>query len=427
MRRRQRSHFRYSLAVNKDSRSGLRAKPRRVILCVLDSVGIGDAPDAAEFGDAGANTLAHTARAAGGLNVPCLESLGLGHLADIEGVEAVLSPRAAYGRLTEKSPGKDTTTGHWELAGCVLEEPFPLFPEGFPQSLLNDFTAATGYGVLGNKPASGTVIIDELGDEHLRTGRPIVYTSGDSVFQIAAHEESFGLDELYRCCTVARELVDALGVGRVIARPFVGQPGSFQRTSRRRDYSRRPPVPTVLDDLQGAGKTVVGVGKIHDIFAGAGVSQKLPTANNRQGVERTIEAMEALDEGLIFTNLVDFDALYGHRRDPAGYARCLEEFDAQLPHMLDALQPDDLLILTADHGNDPTMPGTDHTRERVPLLVVGSNAAAGVDAAGVNLGTGDTFADIAATLRDVFDLPPSQVGHSLLPKLVGSPSAANVS
>ena len=268
------AHFRYSLEVNKHSESDARAKPRRVILCVLDSVGVGDAPDAAEFGDAGANTLANMARAVGGLELPCLESLGLGHLADIVGVEPVTSPRAAYGRLTERAPGKDTTTGHWEIAGCVLEEPFPLFPQGFPQSLLDDFAAQTGHGVLGNRPASGTVIIDELGEEHLRTGHPIVYTSGDSVFQIAAHEDAFGLDELYRCCAVARELVDPLGVGRVIARPFVGEPGSFTRTSRRRDYSRRPPAPTVLDDLQAAGKTVVGVGKIHDIFAGAGITEK---------------------------------------------------------------------------------------------------------------------------------------------------------
>lgn len=381
---------------------------------VLDSVGLGDAPDAAAMGDDGANTLGNTARAVGGLSLPHLQALGLGHLTTIEGVPPCPSPSAAFGRLTERSAGKDTTTGHWEIAGCPVDTPFPTFPEGFPAQLLARFEAATGHGVLGNRPASGTVIIDELGEEHLRTGRPIVYTSGDSVFQLAAHEEAFGLDELYRCCAVARELVDDLGVGRVIARPFVGEVGSFRRTSRRRDYSRRPPQPTVLDALEGAGHTVVGVGKIHDIFAGAGVTEKIPTADNREGVQRTVEVMARLDAGLIFTNLVDFDALYGHRRDPQGYARCLEDFDRQLPSLLEALRPSDVLILTADHGNDPTMPGTDHTRERVPLLVCGPAAAAGVD-----LGTGDSFADIAATLRDIFDLPPSSHGQSFLPKIGG--------
>lgn len=378
---------------------------------VLDSVGVGDAPDAEHFGDLGADTLGNLSRAVGGLRLPCLESLGLGHLGTIAGVPPCAAPVAAYGRLTERSAGKDTTTGHWEIAGVPIAQPFPLFPDGFPQDLLAAFEAATGHGVLGNRPASGTVIIDELGEEHLRSGRPIVYTSGDSVFQIAAHEDAFGLDELYRCCEIARTLVDPLGVGRVIARPFVGQPGSFQRTGRRRDYSRRPPRPTVLDAMTAAAEPVVGVGKIHDIFAGAGVTEKVPTADNREGVEATLEVMGRLRRGLIFTNLVDFDALYGHRRDPEGYARCLETFDTLLPSILKALDPEDLLILTADHGNDPTMPGTDHTRERVPLLVVGGQAA------GVDLGTGETFADIAATLRHIFDLPAADAGQSFLQKI----------
>ncbi len=394
------------------SQSQAPAPLSRVILIVLDSVGVGGAPDAAAFGDQGANTLVHTARAVGGLHLPNLAALGLGHLASIEGVAPRAAPQAAFGRLTELSAGKDTTTGHWEIAGLPTAIPFPVFPEGFPQELLKRFTDATGHRVLGNVPASGTEIIDRLGEEHLRTGRPIVYTSGDSVLQIAAHEETFGLDELYRCCAVARRLVDPLGVARVIARPFIGEPGSFCRTAGRRDYSRRPPGPTVLDALGEAGVPVVGVGKIYDIFAGAGVAEKVGSGNNAEGVERTLEVMGRLPRGLIFTNLVDFDALYGHRRDAPGYARCLEAFDQRLPDLLRALRADDMLILTADHGNDPTMPGSDHTREQVPLLVWGPRLRAGVD-----LGVGETFADIAATLRSIFALPAAAVGQSFLEKV----------
>lgn len=398
--------------MNNDSDAFPSTSLARVILIVLDSVGVGDAADAAAFGDAGANTLGNTARAVGGLRLPCLGSLGLGHLTSIEGVPAYAAPAAAFGRLSELSAGKDTSTGHWEIAGLPTMTPFPTFPEGFPQDLLQRFTEATGHKVLGNRPASGTEIIAELGAEHLRTGRPIVYTSGDSVLQIAAHEEAFGLDELYRCCVIARRLVDPLGVARVIARPFVGQPGDFQRTAGRKDYSRRPPGPTVLDALGEAGIPVVGVGKIHDIFAGVGVTEKVSTGSNREGVEGTLEVMARLPRGLIFTNLVDFDALYGHRRDAPGYARCLEAFDEQLPRILTALRDDDVLILTADHGNDPTMPGTDHTRERVPLLACGPRLTAGVD-----LGLGETFADIAATLRSIFALPAASPGRSFLERV----------
>lgn len=386
---------------------------QRAVLIVLDSVGIGQAPDAEAFGDAGADTLGNTSRAVGGLSLPHLGRLGLGHLADIEGVPPEPAPTAAFGRLEEHSAGKDTTTGHWELAGLALDDPFALFPHGFPPEILEPFEERTGRGTLGNVPMSGTEILDRFGEEHLSTGKLIVYTSGDSVFQIAAHEELVPLEELYRACEVAREILDPYSVGRVIARPFLGEGrGEFRRTAHRRDFSMPPPAPTVLRKILDRGLAVVGIGKICDIFAGDGIGEKVSTANNDEGVDRTLEALTRLGRGLIMTNLVDFDVLYGHRRDPTGYARCLEAFDRRVPELLEALGPDDLLILTADHGNDPTHHGTDHTRERVPLLVAGPRVAAGAD-----LGTGSTLADVGATLAQIFGVEPPSLGTSFLSRI----------
>lgn len=393
----------------------------RVALIVLDSVGIGQAPDAEAFGDSGADTLGNTSRAVGGLSLPHLGRLGLGRLSDLSGVPPELSPTGAFGCLEPRSAGKDTTTGHWELAGLVLDKPFALFPDGFPREILEPFEERTGRGTLGNVPMSGTEIIDRLGEEHLATGKLIVYTSGDSVFQIAAHEEEVPIAELYRACEIAREILDSYSVGRVIARPFLGErSGAFHRTARRRDFSLQPPSPTVLRKIHDHGLPVVGIGKICDIFAGDGISEKVSTANNDEGVARTLEALERPGRGVIMTNLVDFDVCFGHRRDPAGYARCLEAFDTHVPDLLAALGPDDLLILTADHGNDPTHHGTDHTRERVPLLVAGPRVAAGTD-----LGTGSTFADVGATLAEIFGVEPPCPGTSFLPRIAPNEKHGN--
>ena len=347
-------------------------KPRRVLLLVLDSVGCGLAPDAADYGDEGANTLGNIAGAVGGLSLPNLQALGLGNVAAIGGVPATREPRGAYGRMSELSAGKDTTTGHWEIAGVIMEQPFPTYPNGFPPEIIETFERRAQRRAIGNRPASGTQIIDDLGAEHLRTGSPIVYTSADSVFQIAAHEEVIEVGELYELCRMAREiLAGEHAVGRVIARPFVGRPGSFRRTERRKDFSLPPPRDTVLDCLKASGKEVIGVGKISDIFAHRGLTSSNPTANNMAGVEATIQCLQEETDGLIFTNLVDFDSQYGHRNDPAGYGGALEAFDARLPEILAAAKSGDVVMITADHGNDPTYPGTDHTREQVPLLVYG--------------------------------------------------------
>lgn len=379
-------------------------KPR-TILIVLDSVGIGALPDAKRYGDEGADTLGHVAEASGGLKLPNLVRLGLGNVRPLVGVPPADRPSAAYGRLAEASAGKDTTTGHWEMAGLVLDRPFPVYPDGFPPEVIEPFTRAIGRGILGNKAASGTEIIADLGEEHLRTGRPIVYTSADSVFQVAAHEGVIPVEELYRMCRVAREiLVEPHGVGRVIARPFGGEPGAFYRTPRRRDFSLAPPRPTLLDVLSGAGIPVTGIGKIEDIFAGRGVTAARHTANNREGMEETRRWLYR-GEGLCFTNLVDFDMLYGHRNDVRGYAEALEAFDAFLPSLLTGLRDFDLLIITADHGCDPTTLGTDHTREYVPFLGVGPLVRGGV-----NLGTRPTFADIGATVSEWLEGPPLPVG-----------------
>ena len=337
----------------------------RVILIVLDSVGIGELPDAARYGDVGSHTLGNTGRVVGGLHLPHLERLGLANIAILPGVVPQTTPAASYGKMAEVSAGKDTTTGHWELMGIQLKKAFPLYPNGFPPAIMTPFEQAIGRGTLGNRPASGTVILDELGEEHLRTGWPIIYTSGDSVFQIAAHEEVIPVPALYEMCRIARDLLRGEHeVSRVIARPFVGTPGHFVRTANRHDFSVMPPEPTLLDTLQAAGLMVYAVGKINDIFTGRGITQSVHTQDNNDGVDKTLAAMRTRPgRGLIFTNLVDFDAQYGHRNNPAGYAQALEAFDRRLPELLDALQPNDVLVLTADHGNDPTTPSTDHSRE----------------------------------------------------------------
>lgn len=368
------------------------------MLVVLDGAGVGALPDAARYGDAGSNTLGNLAEKVGGLDLPHLERLGLGNIAPIKGVPPAANPAAAWGKMAERSPGKDTTTGHWELAGVVLDRPFPVYPQGFPPEVIDTFEARIGRRVLGNKPASGTAVIEELGAEHLRTGCPIVYTSADSVFQIAAHEEVIPVEELYRMCRIAREILTGEhAVARVIARPFTGRPGSFRRTERRHDFSLPPPRPTVLEALVSRGYAVVGVGKIQDIFAGRGVTRSIPVKNNPDNIQKTIAAVREMAPGLVFTNLVDFDTLYGHRNDPDGFARALKEFDSALPELMGAVAADGMLFITADHGCDPTTPSTDHSREYVPLLVWGPRLAGGVP-----LGTRATFADVGATIAAFF-------------------------
>lgn len=386
-------------------------KFQRVIFIVLDSVGIGAAEDAAAYGDSGANTLANIAKAVGGLHVPHLARLGLGRIHPILGVPTD-EATGCYGKMAEQSAGKDTTNGHWEMVGVLLKRPLPTYPHGFPRSLMDEFERRIGRKTLGNKPASGTEIIQELGDEHVRTGYPIVYTSADSVFQVAAHEEVIPLQELYRICEIARSLlVGEHGVGRVIARPFVGNHGHYTRTANRRDYSINFGR-TVLNELADAGYPVVGIGKIEDIYGGSGITESTHTKGNMDGVDQTLRYMKEVDRGLIFANLVDFDMLYGHRNDPVGFAKAIEAFDQRLPEIEDALQKDDLLLITADHGCDPTTPGTDHTREYVPLLVYGKEANKGI-----NLGTRETFADIGATLADIFAVPRPRIGTSFYPSI----------
>lgn len=386
----------------------------RVILIVLDSVGIGELPDAARYGDVGSHTLGNTGRVVGGLHLPHLERLGLANIAILPGVVPQTTPAASYGKMAEVSAGKDTTTGHWELMGIQLKKAFPLYPNGFPPAIMTPFEQAIGRGTLGNRPASGTVILDELGEEHLRTGWPIIYTSGDSVFQIAAHEEVIPVPALYEMCRIARDLLRGEHeVSRVIARPFLGTPGHFVRTANRHDFSVMPPEPTLLDTLQAAGLMVYAVGKINDIFTGRGITESVHTQDNNDGVDKTLAAMRTRPgRGLIFTNLVDFDAQYGHRNNPAGYAQALEAFDRRLPELLDALQPNDVLVLTADHGNDPTTPSTDHSREYVPLLLVGRPIRQGV-----NLGVRPTFADLAATIADMLGVARPPRGSSFKPLL----------
>lgn len=371
----------------------------RSLLLVLDSVGIGGAPDAAAYGDEGADTLGHILREIPELELPHLFSLGLANLLGMEGGKG----RASYGRMRERSAGKDTTTGHWELAGVILEEPFATF-ERFPDALVRRIEQAAGVEFLGNCARSGTAILEELGPEHLGSGRPILYTSADSVLQIAAHEEVVPVEKLYEICRHARSLADEYRIGRVIARPFLGEVGSFRRTSRRHDFSFHPPR-TVLDEIP-----TIGIGKISDIFDGRGIDRSFPTASNREGMERIAALWKTERSGLLFANLVDFDMLHGHRRDVAGYAQALREFDEWLGDFLPEILPDDLVIITADHGNDPTFRGSDHTREEVPLLVLHRTEAR-------DLGTRETFADVAATLAEFFELAePWPVGKSFLSK-----------
>ena len=384
----------------------------RAIVIVIDSLGVGELPDAAEYGDRGSHTLGNIARRVP-LQIPALRSLGLSRIADVPGGERVASPAAAFGRMAERSPGKDSVTGHWELMGLGIERPFPVFPNGFPAETIREFEQRIGRKTLGNTVASGTVIIEELGAEHMRTGSPIVYTSADSVFQIAAHEDVIPVPELYRQCAIAYEmLVDGMGLGRIIARPFVGSPGTFRRTSNRHDFAVPPAGETVLDRITAAGIPVFAVGKIVDLFAGKGITESVHTASDDEGMDQVERAVAERPSGLIIANLVDFDTVYGHRNDVAGYAQNLERFDARLSELLPSLRPDDLLILTADHGNDPTTPSTDHSREYVPLLAFGARVRAGVD-----LGTRPSFADLGQTLADVFGVGPMAHGTSFLDEI----------
>ena len=386
----------------------------RAIVIVLDSVGIGELPDAPLYGDQGSNTLGNIA-ASVALKIPNLAAMGLSKLVALHGVTPPVSPTAAYGRMAEQSAGKDSVTGHWELMGVVLDRPFPTFPEGFPKDLIAEFESRIGRQSLGNVAASGTAIIDELGPLHMETGYPIVYTSADSVFQIAAHEGIVPVPQLYKWCNVAYELaVKGLGLGRVIARPFIGLPGSFQRTANRHDYAMPPAAATLLDRLLAAGHQVAGVGKVSDLFAGRGISESHPTKSDAEGVDRVEQLMTTQPGGLIVANLVDFDTVYGHRNDVPGYAENLERFDARVPGLAARLKDDDLLVITADHGNDPTTPSTDHSREHVPVLLFGRGVKGGVD-----LGLRQTFSDLGQTLAENFGVGPLPNGTSFLREIMG--------
>ncbi|WP_210365619.1 phosphopentomutase [Bacillus sp. REN3] len=386
----------------------------RVFLVVMDSVGIGEAPDAERFGDKGANTLGHIAEKMNGLKMPNMGKLGLSNIEGIKGIDPVKKPLAYYTKMEEASNGKDTMTGHWEIMGLNIQTPFQVFPEGFPAELISELEQRTGRKVIGNKPASGTEILVELGEEHMKTGALIVYTSADSVLQIAAHEEIIPIDELYNICKIARELTldEKYMVGRVIARPFIGQPGNFKRTSNRHDYALKPFGRTVMNEMKDAGLDVLAIGKISDIYDGEGVTDSLRTISNMDGMDKLIQTLDQDFKGLSFLNLVDFDALFGHRRDPEGYGKALEEYDARLPEVFSKMREDDLLIITADHGNDPVHHGTDHTREYVPLLVYSKRMAEGKE-----LPVRKTFADIGATIAENFSVKMPDYGTSFLKEL----------
>ncbi len=385
---------------------------RRVFLVVLDSVGIGEMPDAAEFGDVGSNTLRSCA-ASPYFSMPNMKKLGLFNIDGIDWAEGEEHPAGAVARLAEVSKGKDSITGHWEMAGCISEVAMPTFPNGFPKDLMDALSERTGRGILCNMPYSGTEVIKDYGEEHMRTGDLIVYTSADPVLQIAAHEDVIPVEELYRICEIARELCTGpYAVGRVIARPFEGE-WPFHRTSRRHDYSLLPPKTTMLDVLAGAGFETKCVGKINDIFCGRGVTSTVHTGSNEEGIEETLKNMASSFEGLSFTNLVDYDAVYGHRNDVDGYAKALTYFDEKLPEMLALLEPDDILMITADHGCDPATPSTDHSREYIPLVMTGESVRAGV-----NIGTRSTFADISATILDRFGLENPSDGESFLSEIL---------
>ncbi|BAK17211.1 phosphopentomutase [Solibacillus sp. FSL W7-1472] len=387
---------------------------KKIHVIVMDSVGIGEAPDADKFGDAGSNTLGHIAEKMNGLNMPNMEKLGLSNIRELKGINKTEEPAAFYGMMQEASVGKDTMTGHWEIMGLNIDTPFKVYPEGFPEELISKLEAATGRKVLCNLPYSGTAVIDDYGPEHMETGAIIVYTSADPVMQIAAHEEIIPVEELYKICEIARELtLDAeFLVGRVIARPFVGQPGNFTRTSNRHDYALTPFGRTTMAEMKDSNLDVIAIGKISDIFNGDGVTEAIRTKDNTDGMDKMAEVVRRDFHGISFLNLVDFDANFGHRRDPIGYGQALEEFDRRLPEVLDALSADDLLIITADHGNDPTFPGTDHTREYVPLIVYSPRFTAGAE-----LELRETFADIAATIADNFNIAAPQFGKSFLAEL----------
>lgn len=386
----------------------------RVIILLLDGVGCGELPDADRYSDQGSNTLANLAKAVGGMNLPNLARLGLGNIIPIDGIPPQEKPKACFGRMAEQSVGKDSTAGHWEIAGLVTDRPFPLFPRGFPSGLIQNLEQAIGRRTIGNVAASGTEIIEELGGEHLKTGCPVVYTSADSVLQIACHEDIIPPDELYRICQKARGLCTGrFCVGRVIARPFTGKPGSFKRTTRRKDFSCAPPQPTLLDNVKEAGQPVVGIGKVDDLFAGRGFTETHHSVNNADCLRLTAGAMENTKVGLIFTNLVQFDMDWGHRNDPVAFAAGLRESDDFLPNILDHLDRHDLLFITADHGNDPTTSSTDHSREYVPLLAFGPDFKQGLD-----LGTRPTFADLGQTAAEFLKVKSTPNGTSFLKEII---------
>ena len=387
---------------------------KRVIIIILDSLGIGNAPDADKFGDSGTNTLVNMSKAVGGLTIPNLQSLGIGNILpnEIIGCPAIENPIGSYGRLIELSNGKDTTIGHWEMMGIVTEKPFPTFPNGFPQNFMKEWQKNVGVdGWLYNKPASGTVIIEQLGEEHIKTGFPIVYTSADSVFQIAAHEEYFGLDRLYDICAKTRKMLDPMKVGRVIARPFIGETSkTFSRTANRHDYSLKTPEPNALTLIRDSGNQVSAIGKIFDIFAGSGITKTTRSKSNKEGMDILTAELDTFSNGLIFINLVEMDMLYGHRRDPIGYANCLHEFDIQLRPFMDKMKPDDLLLISADHGLDPTYKGTDHTREMVPIITYSPSLK------GNNLGTINGLTYIGDTACKALNAPKPAHGETIIQK-----------
>ncbi|MBS4203011.1 phosphopentomutase [Lederbergia citrea] len=387
---------------------------KRIHLIVLDSVGIGEAPDAALFNDEGADTLGHIAEKMNGLTMPNMGKMGLSNIKAIKGIEKAENPLAYHTKMQETSRGKDTMTGHWEIMGLVTSHPFKVFPDGFPELLITQLERASGRSIIGNIPASGTEILDRLGEEHMKTGALIVYTSADSVLQIAAHEDIVPIEELYRICEAARELtlVDEFKVGRVIARPFIGEPGNFKRTPNRHDYALKPFSRTVMNEMKDNGFDVIAIGKINDIYDGEGITDAVRTVSNMDGMDKLIDVVDSEFTGLSFVNLVDFDALYGHRRDPEGYGKALEEFDERIPELLSKMKEDDLLIITADHGNDPVHPGTDHTREFVPLIVYSKRFNGGGE-----LPIRKTFADVGATIAENFKIKWQGEGTSFLENL----------
>ena len=387
---------------------------KRVVVIVLDGVGAGEAPDANIYGDVGSNSLANTARVVGGLKLPNMGKLGIGHITDILGVPPDDHPTGCYGKMQPRSAGKDTISGHWELMGIYLPTPLPTYPNGFPESIIQEFRRRTGKDVLGNKPASGTEIIKELGLEHIRTGKPIVYTSADSVFQIAAHEQVIPIQEQYRMCEISRQILSGEhAVGRVIARPFLGEtPDNFRRTERRKDYPLLPESDTMLDKIAGAGKTVYSIGKIDDIFGRRGITKGKHTVSNHDSTLALLDALNEDFEGILFANLIEFDMIFGHRNDARGYADALEAFDRAVPELQQRMRDTDITMVVADHGVDPTTPGTDHSRENIPLLVFGPQVTSNA-----SLGVRKTFSDVAATIAELFSLRPPEFGASFVGEL----------